>query len=189
MGIYQFGKITWKNFIKFFLVISVNYCFFHHFSTKVILVKLKILNILMQWSKCCFFFLNMFFYCKIVISFLELFPVTCFLCILQTSKQEKIHQFQQNVKNVNIWLLWWRHQMMIKVTFVNFLSRLIPYCQYSTKFHVKWTKIFWDTCVFTPPPPAFNFSGRYNNLWVACQIWFNKSQNFRVKLYYTKFSA
>ena len=105
------------------------------------------------------YFLNMFLYCKIVISFLELFAVTCFLCILQTSKQEKIHQFQQNVKNVNIWLLWWRHQMMIKVTFVNFLSRLIPYCQYSTKFHVKWTKIFWDTCFFTypPAPPSLQF--------------------------------
>ena len=124
-----------------------------------------------------FFFWNMFFYCKIVISFLELFPVTCFLCILQTSKQEKIHQFQQNVKNVNIWLLWWRHQMMIKVTFVNFLSRLIPYCQNSicTKFHVKWTKIFWDTaCFFTasllaPSPPVLRFSkklgpGRINKV-------------------------
>ena len=38
-----------------------------------------------------------------------------------------------------------------------FLSRLIPYCQYSicTKFHVKWTNIFWDTeCFFTVAPPA-----------------------------------
>ena len=82
-------------------------------------------------------------------------------------------------------------------------GRLLPwYCQYSTKLHVKWTKIFWDTChVFYfihPPPNSLEFfweifwenaSQKYNNLWVACQIWFNKSQNFRVKLYYTKFSA
>ena len=30
------------------------------------------------------YFLNIFLYCKIIISFLELFPATCFLCILQT---------------------------------------------------------------------------------------------------------
>ena len=43
-----------------------------------------------------------------------------------------------------------------------FLSRLIPYCQHSIckKFHVKWTKIFWDTACFfpagllSPPAPA-----------------------------------
>ena len=34
-----------------FLVISVNYSWRYHFLTKVILVKLKILYILMQWSK------------------------------------------------------------------------------------------------------------------------------------------
>ena len=41
--------------------------------------------------------------------------------------------------------------MMTKVAFVNFLSRLIPYGQYSicTKFHVKWTKIFDIACFFT----------------------------------------
>ena len=30
------------------------------------------------------YFLNTFLYCKIIISFSELFPATCFLCILQT---------------------------------------------------------------------------------------------------------
>ena len=41
--------------------------------------------------------------------------------------------------------------MMTKLEFVNFLSRLIPYGQYSicTKFHVKWTKIFDTACFFT----------------------------------------
>ena len=43
----------------------------------------KHLNILMQWSK-WFIFWNMLLYRKIIISFLELFPATCFLCILQT---------------------------------------------------------------------------------------------------------
>ena len=37
----------------------------------------------MQWSK-WFIFWNIFLYCKIIISFLELFSTTCFLCILQT---------------------------------------------------------------------------------------------------------
>ena len=39
--------------------------------------------ILVQWST-WFIFWNIFSYCKIIISFLELFPATCFLCILQT---------------------------------------------------------------------------------------------------------
>ena len=30
------------------------------------------------------YFLEFFLYCKIIISFLELFSLTCFLCILQT---------------------------------------------------------------------------------------------------------
>ena len=98
------------------------------------------------------YFLNKFLHCKIIIRFLELPVVYAFS---RPSRQEEIHQFLQNS---------------------TFLSRLIPYCQYSTKSP-------------PPPTPAFNFSGRYNNLWVACQIWFKKSQNFRVKLYYTKFSA
>ena len=51
---------------------------------------------------------------------------------------------------------------MTKVTFVNFLSRVILYCQYSicTKFHVKCTQIFWDTAYFFMAgllaPPPFN---------------------------------
>ena len=56
--------LTLKNFVKiFFLVISVSYCWLHHFLTKVVLVKLKILYILMQWSK-WFIFWNFFLYCK-----------------------------------------------------------------------------------------------------------------------------
>ena len=79
-----FPKIYLGKFSQnFFLVVSVNYCWRHHFLTKVILAKLKILYILMQWSK-WFIFWNIFLYCKIIISFLELFSVTCFLFILQT---------------------------------------------------------------------------------------------------------
>ena len=71
----KFCKFTSENFVKiFFLVVWVNYCWSHHFLTKVILVKLKILFILMQLSK----------YCKIIISFLELFSATGFLWILKT---------------------------------------------------------------------------------------------------------
>ena len=50
------------------------------------------------------------------------------------------------------------------------LSILIPYCQYSicTKFHVKWTNIFWDTaCFFIVgfflPPPSLPRSLDFQN--------------------------
>ena len=79
-----FPKIYLGKFCqKFFSVISVNYCLRHHFLIKVILVELKILYTLIQWSK-RFIFWNIFLYCKIINSFIELFLVTCFLCIFQT---------------------------------------------------------------------------------------------------------
>ena len=78
-----FLKFTWENFVNFFLVISVNYCWRYHFSTKVILVKKKILYILMQWSKLIIY--NIFLYCKIIISFLELFSATCFRVFCRSS--------------------------------------------------------------------------------------------------------
>ena len=78
-----FPKIYFRKFCqKVFLVISVYYYWRHHFLTKVILVKLKILYILTQWSK-WFIFWNIFLYCKII-SFLELFSLNRFLRILQT---------------------------------------------------------------------------------------------------------
>ena len=59
-----FLKFTWENFCQiFFLVISVNHCWRHHFFAKVILVKLKVLYILMQWSK-WFIFWNVFYIAK-----------------------------------------------------------------------------------------------------------------------------
>ena len=79
-----FLKFTWENFVRYFsLVISVNYCWRHQFLTKLILVKLKILYVLMQWSTWLTFW-NIILYCKIIINFLELFSATCFLCILET---------------------------------------------------------------------------------------------------------
>ena len=68
---------------KFFLIISANYCWRHYFLAKLILVKLKILYILMQWLKWSIFW-NIFLYCKIAFSFLQLFLVNYFLYILQT---------------------------------------------------------------------------------------------------------
>ena len=67
---------------KYFLVISVNFCWRQHFVTKVILVKFKILSVFMQCPK-WFVFWNIFLYCKVIISFLELFSPPCFLCVLQ----------------------------------------------------------------------------------------------------------
>ena len=167
--------------IFFFLVISVNYCCCHHFSTKAILVKLKILNILMQWLK--WFIFWMFLHCKLITSFLELFLATCFLCILQT---------QLTRRNC--------HHMMTKVTFVNFFIKTYSTLSIPYKISCKMDKNFLRYMFFlTPPRPSSleffweifweNTSQKYNNLWAVCQIWFNKSQNFRVKLYYTKFSA
>ena len=81
-----FPRIYMEKFwqIFFFQVHAVNYCWSHHFLTKVILGKLKILYILMQWLK-RFIFWNIFLeHCKIIISYLELFLATYFLCILQT---------------------------------------------------------------------------------------------------------
>ena len=125
-----FLKFTWEKFFKYFcLVISVTYCWRHHFSTKVILVKLKMISILMQWSQ-WFIFWNILLYCKIIINFLEL-------------------------------RIWWRHQMMKKVIFVNFLSRLVPCCQYSicTKYFCKMDKnvlrcsIIFNCRPASPSPP------------------------------------
>ena len=90
IGLSNWSKILWlflklagENFVKnFFSAILVNYSWRHHYLAKVILVKLKILYILMQWSK-WFIFWNICLYCKIVISFLELFSAICFLYILQ----------------------------------------------------------------------------------------------------------
>ena len=77
------GKFYQNIFLSKFQ--SINYCWSHHFLTKATLVKLKILYILMQWSK-WFICWNVFLYCnsKIIISLLELFSAACFLCILQT---------------------------------------------------------------------------------------------------------
>ena len=67
----------------FFLVIPVNYDWRHYFIKKVILVKLKIPYLLMLWSKWSIIW-SVFFYCKIIIRFLELFLANCFLCIFET---------------------------------------------------------------------------------------------------------
>ena len=75
--------------LKIYLGKFCQKCFFYFsqllltssFLTNVILVKLKILCILMQWSK-WFIFWNVFI--LQIISFLELFSAICFLCILQT---------------------------------------------------------------------------------------------------------
>ena len=78
-----FSKIYLEKICQmFFLVISLNCCWRHRCLAKVIFVKLKILYILMQWSK-WFISWNIFLYCKIIFSFSELFSATYFLCILQ----------------------------------------------------------------------------------------------------------
>ena len=113
-------------------------------------MKLKILYILMQRSK-RFIFCNIFLHWKVIISFLELFSATCFLCILQTQLTKRNTSIPKKLKK--------RKHMTLMMTLSNddksdiyqfFLSRFIPYCQYRicTKFHVKWTKIFWDTASF-----------------------------------------
>ena len=97
-------------------------------------------------------FWNIFLYCKIIIAFLEPFSAASFQCILQTHWTRRNTSIPKILENVNTWLSWWRHHRMAKWHLSIFLSRLIPYCQYSicTKLHVKWTNIFWDeACFFT----------------------------------------
>ena len=96
-----FPKILLGKSCHIFLVILVNYCWRRHFLTKAILVKLKILCILMQWSK-WFIFWNTFLYCKIIISFLELFSATCFLCILHAQLTRRTASIPKKLKHINI---------------------------------------------------------------------------------------
>ena len=63
----------------------------------VVIERKKNLYILMQWSK-WFIFWNIFLYCKIIISFLELFVATCFLCILQTQLTRRNTSFPKKLK-------------------------------------------------------------------------------------------
>ena len=53
----------------------------------------------MQWSK-WFIFWNTFLYCKIIISFLELFSATCFLCILQTQLTRRNTSIPKKLKHI-----------------------------------------------------------------------------------------
>ena len=83
---YRIGLIFRDFLMKFgklYFFISVNCCWRHLLLTKVILVKLKILSILKQWSK-QFNFWNIFSQSKIIISLLELLLSHLFLCILGT---------------------------------------------------------------------------------------------------------
>ena len=128
----------------------------------------------MQWWK-WFIFLNMFLYCKIIISFLELFPATFFLSILQNQLARRNTSIPTKLKK----------------------CRHMTFMMMSSNDGQKISEVH----VFSPPshppspPPSLEFfwgifweniSQKYNNLWLACQIWFKKSQNCRVKLYYTK---
>ena len=83
-----FLKFTWENFVKFF---------FSYFSQ--LLLTLSFFN---ESNSCeiensiyfdamveMFTFGNIFFYCKIIIIFSELFSVTCFLCIMQTQLKRR----------------------------------------------------------------------------------------------------
>ena len=114
-------------------------------------MKLKIKYVLMQWCE-WYISWNVSLYCKIIISFLELFSVTCFLCILLTqlttrnTSVPKKHHIKGH--HMNFMMTSSRDYKSDICQF--FLPRLTPYCQYSiwTKFHVKWTQIFWDTSCF-----------------------------------------
>ena len=134
----------------------------------------------------------MFLYCKIIISFSELFLVTCFLCILQTHLTRRNTSISTKLKKYQHMTFKWWQKWHLSIFFIKTYSILSIQYKISCKmdknfliymfFHPLSLKFFWE--MFWE-----NTSQKYNNLWVAFQIWFNKSQNFRVKLYYTKFSA
>ena len=118
----------------------------------------------MQWSK-WFIFWNIFLYCKIIISFLELFSATCFLCILKTHLTKRNTSVPKKVKK--------RQHMTFmmssnndKVTFVNFFIN--TYSILSIHYMYKISCIVDKKSseiqhVFSPrtyqaPPPALRFS-------------------------------
>ena len=78
-----FLKFTWENFVKFL---------FSYFSQLLLLPSFFNKGNSSEIENSKYFdamvgmvyFLNIFLYCKIIISFSEIFPATCFLCILQT---------------------------------------------------------------------------------------------------------
>ena len=83
-----FLKFTWENFVKIFFSCFRQLLLRSSFLNKGSSCEIeniwkieKIENI--HWSK-RFIFWNIFLYCKIIVSFLEIFSATCFLCILQT---------------------------------------------------------------------------------------------------------
>ena len=53
----------------------------------------------MQWSK-WFIFVNIFSYCKVINSFLELFSTTCFLCILETQLTRRNASTAKNLQKI-----------------------------------------------------------------------------------------
>ena len=120
-------------------------------------------------------FWNIFLYCKIIIAFLEPFSAASFQCILQTHWTRRNTSIPKILENVNTWLSWWRHHMMAKWHLSIFLSRLIPYCQYSIckKFHVKRTK---TTQRFSKKPspgtakPSFNIYLRYQEGYLRYSV-------------------
>ena len=70
-----------------------------------------------------------------------------------------IHDFHDDV------IKWWQ-----KWHLSIFLSRLIWYCQYSTKFYLKWTKNVLRYMSFHPPPVSPEF------FWET--FWENTSQKY-----------
>ena len=73
----------------------------------------------MQWLK-WFIFWNIFLYCKIITSFLELFSATCFLCILKTHLTKRNTSIPKKVKKRQHMTFMMMSSNGDKVTFVNF---------------------------------------------------------------------
>ena len=89
----------------------------------------------MKWPK-WFIFWNIFLYCKIIISFLELFVARCFLCVLRTQLTRRNTSFPKKLKK--------RQHMTFKVTFANFFIKTysILSIHYLSKVSCKMDKDF-----------------------------------------------
>ena len=103
------------------------------------------------------YFLNMFLYCKIVISFLELFPVTCFLCILQVQFTRRNTLIPTKFKQC-------QHMTFMMTSFnddksdiCQFFIKTYSILSIQYKISCKMDKNFLIYMCFHPPPPSLQF--------------------------------
>ena len=156
------GKFCQKCFFYFSQLLLTS-----SFLTNVILVKLKILCILMQWSK-WFIFWNVFI--LQIISFLELFSAICFLCILQTHLTRRNTSIPKKLKKRKLTTFMMASSNDGKSDIYQFFIQTYPILliQYMYKISCKMDRNFLRYSMFfhhgpaspPTPPPILWFSNK-----------------------------